>query len=52
MKTASWVIREKTTGRVIFETWAPAVVARINTDKYEVVPILEHLQSLNGKPRN
>lgn len=49
MKTASWVIREKTTGRVICETFNPRLVAALNTDKYEAVPILDYLVSLNRK---
>lgn len=50
MKTASWVIREKATGRVLFETFNKKLAAKINTAKYEAVPILEYLQSLN-KPK-
>lgn len=49
MKTASWIIRNKTTREVICETFSPAFVAAINTTKYEVVPILEYLQSLNNR---
>jgi hypothetical protein len=47
--TASWVIREKESKQVIMETFDPAKVAALNTDKYEAVPILEYLQSLNRK---
>jgi hypothetical protein len=50
-KTASWVIRERSTGRVIAETFNPAVVAALNTSKYEAVPILEYLYSLNRAAR-
>ena len=39
MKTASWVVRERATGRVIFETFNPRLVARLKP-KYEAVPIL------------
>lgn len=46
MKTASWVIREKATGRVIMETFEPRKVAALNTAKYEAVPILAYLQYL------
>jgi hypothetical protein len=45
--TASWVIREIATHKVLFETFNPALVASLNTDRYEAVPIMEHLQSLN-----
>lgn len=47
---ASWVIREKSTGRALFETFNSAIPPAINHAKYEAVPILEHLQSLNRKP--
>lgn len=51
MQTASWVIREKATGNVIMETYDRAKVDALNTKKYEAVPILEYLASLN-RPRN
>lgn len=47
MKTASWVIREKETGRVVLETFDERVLKLKLKDEYELVPILEHLQSLN-----
>lgn len=46
-RTASWVIREKETGRVICETFSKCLVSALNTATYEAVPILEYLQSLN-----
>ena len=46
-ESASWVIRDKTTARVICETYASKKVAALNTIKYEAVPILEYLQQLN-----
>lgn len=49
MKTASWVIREKVSKKVICETYDPAKVAALNKTKYEAVPILEYLASLNNK---
>jgi hypothetical protein len=48
-RTASWVIREKETGRFVIETFSERVVEVLNTQKYEAVPILEYLQSLNRK---
>ncbi len=45
-RTASWVIREKVTGRVICETFNEHVVAVLKP-KYEAVPILKYLQDLN-----
>lgn len=47
--SASWVIREKHTGRVVAETFQKHVADAINKEKYEAVPILQHLQSLNNK---
>lgn len=47
--TTSWVIREKATGKVICEIFDPRAVAALNTAKYEAVPILEYLVSLNQK---
>jgi hypothetical protein len=48
MATASWVLREKGTGRVIAETYDPTKVARLNTVRYEAVPILDYLVGLNA----
>lgn len=48
MKTTSWVIREKATGKVMFETFDKQKVGALNTAKYEAIPILEHLASLNS----
>jgi len=48
---ASWVIKNKETGEVILETFDREKVKALNKAKYEAVPILEHLQSLNGKPK-
>jgi hypothetical protein len=52
MPTASWVIKERETGAILFETFNPEVEKRLNQKKYEAVPILEHLQSLNRSARN
>lgn len=46
---ASWVIREKDTGRVVMETFDRKKVEALNTSKYEAVPIREHLAGLNRK---
>jgi len=45
---ASWVIRERSTGRVVFETFNRSIVDRLNTTRYEAVPILAYLQSLKA----
>ena len=47
--TASWVIREKSTGRVIAETFNLDLVDALNTVRYEAVPIKDYLVSLNAK---
>ncbi len=47
-KPASWVLREKATGTVIAETFDERMVNALNTDKYEAIPILEYLQTLNA----
>ena len=47
-RTASWVIREKDTGNVVIETFDKKKVAALNTDKYEAVPVQQHLGELNA----
>jgi hypothetical protein len=47
MKTASWVIIDKQTGAVLFETFQASIIPKINTARYEAVPILTYLQGLN-----
>jgi hypothetical protein len=51
LKTASWVIRNKVTKEVLFETFSPEIASAVNREKYEAVPILEHLVSLNNPCR-
>ena len=48
--TASWVIRNKETGEVLFETFDKGKVEKLNTKKYVAIPILDHLVSFNKKP--
>lgn len=50
-KTASWVIRRKGEAAPLFETFSPALVAALNTAKYEAVPILAYLQEFNRAAR-
>jgi hypothetical protein len=50
-RTASWIIREKETGRVICETFNERAVAALNIVKYEAIPILKYLQDLNQSIR-
>jgi len=47
MKTASWVIVDKQTGAALFETFRASIILKINTTRYEAVPILKYLQGLN-----
>lgn len=49
MRTASWVIIEKATGKAVLETYSASVAAKVNVAKYEAVPILAYLQSLNAR---
>jgi hypothetical protein len=46
MKTASWVIYGRD-GKPLFETFNEKLVKALNTKRYEAVPILQHLVSLN-----
>jgi len=46
-RLTSWMIIERATRKVICETFKPVVVSSINISKYEAVPILQYLQSLN-----
>lgn len=47
--TASWILREKESKKVIMETFDARKVAALNTAKYEAVPILDYLQELNAR---
>lgn len=44
--TGSWVIRERSTNTPVLELFDPALLLRLNTTKYEAVPILTHLQQV------
>ena len=44
---SGWVIRERDTGDTVFETQSRSVAEKVNQDRYEVVPILKHLEELN-----
>lgn len=51
-RDSSWVIKNKATGEVIMETFDKKKVDALNTEKYEAVPIQEHLASLGEeKPK-
>ena len=47
LTTASWVIVDITTKQAIFETFNESILSKLNTEKYQAVPILAYLQSLN-----
>lgn len=49
-KQASWVIRDRSTGQAVLETFDRKKVEALNTAKYEAVPIGEHLAGLNRRP--
>lgn len=44
--TASWVMRNRVSGKAVAEINDPALLLAMNTEKYEAVPILEHLQQV------
>lgn len=48
---SSWVIKNKKTGKILLETFNKQLADAINTNIYEVIPILEHLASINGKSK-
>lgn len=50
-RTASWVIRDKETKSPVMETFNPDIVDKLNTSKYEAVPIGQYLGEINGRPR-
>ncbi|AGO49663.1 hypothetical protein Phi13:2_gp053 [Cellulophaga phage phi13:2] len=45
----SWVIVNKHTNEVIFETWQKSITQKLNKDKYKAIQIKEWLSSLNQK---
>ena len=49
---ASWVIIDKETGKAVMETFQESVAAKVNTEKFQAVPILDYLVSINGRPKD
>ena len=45
---ASWVIVDRDTGRPVLETFRASIVEKVNTARYEAVPILEYLYRFNA----
>lgn len=48
-KAASWVIRNRETGEMVMEAFDRKTVERLNTDKYEAVPVAQHLAEINAR---
>lgn len=48
IESNSWVIIEKTTGKVICETFSRKFLAHLNTQRYRAVPTGEYLPKLNA----
>lgn len=48
--TTSWIIKEKSTDRIIAETYDKKKVDALNIKRYEAVPIQEYLSGLNDRP--
>ncbi len=49
MKTASWIIVDRKTGKAVLETFNKKTADAVNTKRYEVLPVLQWLQRINGK---
>lgn len=43
----SWIVKRKSDGAVLFETFSEKIVKALNREKYEAMPILTYLQDLN-----
>lgn len=46
----SWVVTDKATGQPVMETHEKTTADAINKDKFNVVPVLDHLAGLNKNP--
>ena len=47
--SASWIIRDRASGNPVMEVFNRNVADAVNLEKYEVVPILDYLVSINGR---
>lgn len=47
--SSSWIIINKATGNAVLETFSQRYAEAVNTERYQVVPVLEYLQELNRK---
>lgn len=50
MRATTWVLRSKETRESMMETSDPAVVAKLNTDKYEAVKYEDHVNDTPHAP--
>lgn len=48
----SYIIKNKETGVVVCEIQNGALVEKLNTEKYEAVPVKEYLETLNLELNN
>ncbi len=46
-KDSSWIIKNKKTGEILFETFDKDKVDNLNTNKYEAIPAIKYLQGIN-----
>jgi len=46
-KDSSWVVKNKESGEVVYEEFDESVLSKLNTEKYEAVPVGEYLGSIN-----
>jgi hypothetical protein len=46
---SEYVVRNRETGETIFKTQDKTLLSNVNRDKYETVPLAEHLLNLDGK---
>jgi hypothetical protein len=50
MESKSWVIVDRSTGRPVWETWSPRVVANVRRQNtHDVVPIVEWLARVRAE---
>jgi hypothetical protein len=49
---SSWVVVDKATRKAVLETFSANLAARINRERYEVVPILRYLAGVNAAAKS
>lgn len=45
--SASWVVVSRATGKAVLETYSRDVARKVDTSRYEVLPVLIYLARLN-----